>query len=188
VKEGAKKKNAPSSSSEEIVPKKHHFLMKDEEENPWVDLETRLERRDKTFNDDPAIALTIKTGDLKKLQWMIEKGFPLNLNVKDADGMCYQATDLAEHCGHEDMISYVKELAANGPSRQKAMFFYNDQSAEVIIPNSTDDFMHFRGNICHVFGIDFSSHLRFHCKGDDEEAEIKWNKFREGRKFIVKAT
>jgi hypothetical protein len=70
-----------------------------------------LNKRDVTFCDDGALARAIKTHDLKKLQWMTERGFPLNLNVKDADGMCYEAVDMAEAFGTPEVVKFVKELS-----------------------------------------------------------------------------
>lgn len=58
------------------------------------------------------MARAIKTNDLKKLEWMVDRGFPLNLNVKDADGMCYEAVDMADHFSNKpDIQKFVRELA-----------------------------------------------------------------------------
>lgn len=163
------------------------------------DLETRLEKRDNTFCDDGALARAIKTNDLKKLQWMIERGFPLNLNVKDADGMCYEAVDMAEHFSNKPEIhKVIKDLAgmirinasnepAKGHPRQTVTIQYGDREEEIIMANSTEDFAQFCGNICHVFGIDKNKTLYIHAKGDDTHEDMKWNKMREGKAYVVTA-
>lgn len=110
-------------TEQDLGPSRHQVIITDQEKNPFKcvscpslltsrDLETRLQKRDETFCDDGAIARAIKTGDLKKLQWMIERGFPINLNLKDADGMCYEAVDMAEAFAHNaEVEKLVKELA-----------------------------------------------------------------------------
>jgi hypothetical protein len=64
---------------------------------------------------------------------------------------------------------------------------YGGKEEEIIIPNSSEDFLQFKGNICHVFGIDKNKTLYIHAKGDDEHEDMKWHKMREGKEYIVNA-
>eukprot|EP01126_Amoeba_proteus_P062992 TRINITY_DN8632_c0_g2_i1.p1 TRINITY_DN8632_c0_g2~~TRINITY_DN8632_c0_g2_i1.p1 ORF type:complete len:189 (+),score=40.52 TRINITY_DN8632_c0_g2_i1:353-919(+) len=141
--------------------------------------------REKSYSNDAAFALAIKSGDLKKLKFMIDRGFPLNLNIRDTDGMCYEAVDLAEQGGNPELMNLIREITDKGLPKQTILVFHGDRSEEFIIPNSPEDWKQFRGNVCFVFGIDRKATLSFHLRGDEDKEEMRWHKFREGRKYNV---
>eukprot|EP01126_Amoeba_proteus_P062995 TRINITY_DN8632_c0_g2_i5.p1 TRINITY_DN8632_c0_g2~~TRINITY_DN8632_c0_g2_i5.p1 ORF type:complete len:199 (+),score=35.17 TRINITY_DN8632_c0_g2_i5:73-669(+) len=91
-------------------PPSRKLVIEEEEENPFEGLEKRLELREKSYSNDAAFALAIKSGDLKKLKFMIDRGFPLNLNIRDTDGMCYEAVDLAEQGGNPELMNLIREI------------------------------------------------------------------------------
>jgi hypothetical protein len=70
--------------------------------------ENRLERRDALFCEDDTIALAIKSGDSARIKWLFDKGYPLNYNIMDTDGMCYEATELAKHHNQDEVGRHLR--------------------------------------------------------------------------------
>jgi hypothetical protein len=66
-----------------------------------------LERRDALFCEDDTIALAIKSGDSARIKWLFDKGYPLNYNIMDTDGMCYEATELAKHHNQDEVCTVL---------------------------------------------------------------------------------
>jgi len=186
VRGGGKKDGQDYSAVPEMKDdNKPHRLLQEEETNPWISPEKRLEKRDQLFCDDDAVALAIKSGDVTQIKWLFERGYPMNYNVKDTDGMCYEAVVLARAHAQEEVAQLFQELAVKGPPRQYVTVFYENQSREFVMPNSTDDEKLFRAEIKWFFKLDMKQNILLYQRGDTEKMDQKWNKLREGRKYVV---
>jgi len=181
------KKQSPSSSIEELPDdgKPHRFMMNQDDEEPFISPEKRLEKRDQLFCDDDAVALAIKSGDLQQVKWFFEKGYPMNWLVKDTDGMCYEAAEMAKHHGHQEIVDLFKEAEGKGPPRQSITLFYENESRDFIMPNSSDDEKLFKAEIKWYWKLDPRKPILLYARGDVDKKDEKWHKLREGRKYVV---
>jgi hypothetical protein len=159
--------------------------MIEEDLNPWISPEKRLEKRDQLFCDDEAVALAIKSGDITQIKWLLEKGYPINYRVKDADGMCYEATEIAKHHGQTEIANIFAELEKKGPPRQYCTVYYEAESKEFVMPNSSDDEKLFRAELKWYYKLDMRAPILVYQRGDTDKKDVKWTKLREGRKYVV---
>eukprot|EP01125_Pyxidicula_operculata_P022159 TRINITY_DN8923_c0_g1_i1.p1 TRINITY_DN8923_c0_g1~~TRINITY_DN8923_c0_g1_i1.p1 ORF type:complete len:176 (+),score=37.14 TRINITY_DN8923_c0_g1_i1:42-530(+) len=142
----------------------------------------RLSERENYYTEYDALPLMIKSGDFEGIQWMYEKGFPINFKVIDNDGKCYLATELAEHHGQAKIANFFKDQTKKGPPRQKLRVTFGNKELEFIMANSKEDWHMFKDEVCRAFGI---QKCYLCTKGDPENKPLKWTALREGRRYVA---
>jgi hypothetical protein len=157
----------------------------------------RLDKRESFFCEDVSLALIVKSGDMGNLRFVLNSGYPLNYNVMDSNGMCYDVVDLAEEHGQDEIASLFKTMQAKGsfnqlseahlpgPIKQEInLSMAGKTTKKFVMANSKDDWRLFQKEVGDHFGLP-ANKVKIVMKGDPENKKLKWNALRADRNYAV---
>jgi len=149
----------------------------------WNSKMFRLDIRNQWPSTDSRLALLIKSGDVAGIQWMIQKGWPINFKVVDSDGSVYDVIDLAEQVNKTEVLHFFRTLQETGPPRQKITLIYQNKPADFVLANSAEDWELLKKEVEEHFEIKNFKVLS--SQSGLEEIPLEWFELKPDREYHI---